>query len=98
MQNFVVAHGTQSMPPQSTSVSPLFLAPSEHDAGAWQTLLLHWPLWQSPALLQDFPAGHFSHAPPQSTSLSSPSFFPLLQVVSVPPSGFTPPSPPPPPG
>jgi hypothetical protein len=40
------------------------------------------PLWQSSATLQSFLSAHDGHDPPQSTSVSSPSFTPSVHVGS----------------
>src|SRR3954469_20853554 len=62
------------------SVSWPFFTPSWHVAGEhWR--LMHTPLsTQSEVLLQSFPMAHFGHfGPPQSTSVSSPSFCASVQ-------------------
>jgi len=64
-------------PPQSTSLSPPFLTPSEH-VGAWQTPLTHTPLWPSPPLEQPPPVPHAAHGPPQSMPVSPPFCAPSL--------------------
>src|SRR3954465_9254425 len=62
-------------PPQSTSVSLLFLTPSVQ-LGTAQVLVVvpvHTPLAQSPAAAQTFPLAHFAHfGPPQLRSVSIP--------------------------
>jgi hypothetical protein len=64
-------------PPQSTSVSVPFFAPSVHK-GDWQ-VTLHTPLAQSPPALHASPTAHFGQVPPQSTSDSDPFFTLSLQ-------------------
>lgn len=63
------------LPPQSTSVSLPFLAPSLQ-LGAWHLAGLpeHTPLVQSPATLHSLPSAHLvvHVSPPQSTSVSPP--------------------------
>jgi hypothetical protein len=67
--------------PQSTSVSVPFLTPSIQE-GAWQTLPVQTPLWQSEALPQALLPAHPPHEPPQSTSVSSPFFAPSVHPAA----------------
>jgi hypothetical protein len=71
------------VPPQSSPVSLPFLTPSSH-AGEAHTPSSHRLELQSVAPLQSEPALHGKHAPPQSTSDSSPSFASLPQVSGSP--------------
>jgi hypothetical protein len=71
-------------PPQSTPVSPPFLAPSLHVGNA-QTPPAHTPLKQSRATRQRLPLAHGPQmcamlVPPQSTSVSVEFWIPSLQV------------------
>jgi hypothetical protein len=87
------AQGLHASPPQSMSVSALFLVPSKQLADA------HTPLEQSEveqSLLtrQSFPSKHAEQLPPQSTSLSLPLVMPskhdavkVPQVASAKPLG-----------
>jgi hypothetical protein len=72
-------------PPQSTSVSPPFLCPSEHvAAGCEQTPPVQTPLSQSLPVVQPLPSAHFGHVgPPQSMSVSVPFFVPSVHVGAV---------------
>src|SRR5687767_7582973 len=72
-----------SGPPQSTSVSPLFLMPSFGPAGlvgsATQRPPSQRPALQSVPTLQPWPTAHCgAPGPPQSTSVSSPFFVPSV--------------------
>jgi hypothetical protein len=71
------AQGVQE-PPQSTSLSLPFFAPSSH-AAAVHTLLTHSVLWQSAFSTQARPAAHGEQLPPQSTSVSFWFITPSLQ-------------------
>jgi hypothetical protein len=71
-QRFVEAQGTQLGPPQSTSVSVPFRAPSLQ-VGAWQTLPEQTEVTQSVPARQCLVTAHRPHAPPpQSMSVSAP--------------------------
>jgi hypothetical protein len=75
--------GTQAVqaPPQSTSVSVPFFAPSLHFASAQTKLALQKPVWQSVPAPQLIPVAHLVHcAPPQSRALSVPFLTPSVQV------------------
>jgi hypothetical protein len=61
-------------PPQSTSLSEPFLAPSEHVAAEHVPAAEHRKETQSPSHRQTAPVSHPSHEPPQSWSLSVPFF------------------------
>jgi len=96
----VLPCASQVAPPQSTSVSSPFLTPSVH-VGAWQVvpasvvLALQTPSTQSPATRQLLVSAHLPQvAPPQSTSVSSPSLTPSVQCAETQlplPSQTTPP-------
>src|SRR3569623_2016309 len=80
----VSAHFAHVAPPQSVSVSVPFLTLSLQ-AGAWQTPVVHTPLVQSAAMPQVLPVPHVwlwpsQVAPPQSRSVSRPSFAPSVHV------------------
>jgi hypothetical protein len=88
---FVSAHFGHVPPPQSTSVSAPFMVPSVHEGAAAahvfvpgsQTVLV-----QSEPVVQALELAHFGHvAPPQSTSVSAPSFTPSVHegVAHLPP-------------
>ena len=77
-QSFPSPQRGQAGPPQSTSVSVPFFAPSLQ-LGVAHLPAVHTSLWQSLRTLQFLPSTHLPHAaPPQSTSLSVP-----FSVVSV---------------
>jgi hypothetical protein len=81
-QNALFPQGPHCGPPQSRSVSVPSQTPSEQ-VGVPQTPPTHGPsLAQSRRLLwHALPAGHGAHAgPPQSMSVSVPSFTPSWQV------------------
>jgi hypothetical protein len=67
-------------PPQSTAVSDPFFTVSLH-VGAWHTLDVHTPLWQSPATAHVEPEPHLGQVePPQSTAVSDPFFTVSVQL------------------
>jgi hypothetical protein len=71
-QTFLSAHFGQVPPPQSTSVSPIFVTPSLQDAGE-QVPFVQTPYKQSVPVLHLRVLPHFGHVPPpQSTSVSTP--------------------------
>src|SRR5207245_1350669 len=74
------SQGEQSGPPQSTSVSLPFLTPSLHDDAAHIRLVQN-PLWQSLPWRHILWASHGMHEPPQSISVSSPSFARSMQPI-----------------
>src|SRR5262245_56582108 len=65
-------------PPQSASLSPPFVTPSEH-VGARQVPPSHTSLEQSASISQGPPGGQPSQEPPQSTPVSSPSWRRFVQ-------------------
>src|SRR5689334_20079105 len=72
------AQGEQGAPPpQSMSVSLLFLAPSEQVAA--HTLLVQTPPLQSVLAPHALPVAQSGHAPPQSMSVSEPFLAPSAQ-------------------
>jgi hypothetical protein len=76
------AHGAQLAPPQSTSVSVPFCAPSVQP-GDWQTLVCEQnPVVQSPFTVHGPPTLQPEHeVPPQSTPVSEPFFTPSVQLA-----------------
>jgi hypothetical protein len=79
------AHVEPQLPPQSTSVSVPFCAPSLHVAAAQvfdpNSCCLHTLLLQSDPVEHFLLSPHFGHVPPpQSTSVSAPSLVPFAQV------------------
>jgi hypothetical protein len=82
VQALAAAHLGQVGPPQSTSVSAPFFAPSVQLLcwSAAQTPPAQWPVVQSPPLTHALPTAHARHAPPQSMSVSSAFFAPSVQV------------------
>ena len=70
------------LPPQSSAVSLPFCTPSLHDGG-WQVAGVpeQTPVVQSPPIRHSSPGTQRLHRPPpQSTSVSLPSFCPLPQA------------------
>lgn len=71
-QPWPLPQASQSVPPQSISVSPLLLRPSVQE-GAMHWPPLHRSLWQSALATQALPVAQGpQEVPPQSTSVSSP--------------------------
>ena len=81
----------QLEPPQSTPASSPFMVPSEQLA-LWQSVSKQTVEEQSLLVEQTWPSPHFSHRPPQSVSVSSPSNVLLIQLgaMHVPPSVHSP--------
>lgn len=78
-QSLPLGQRAHRVPPQSTSVSVPFFAPSVHDAGA-HTPVEHEPLAHSVPDRHAMPV-HLRHGPPQSVPVSVPFWMPSLHDV-----------------
>jgi hypothetical protein len=88
MHALPTTHPGQLVPPQSTSVSPALKTPSSQDDATQSDVdALQYVDAQSAPDVHDFPVSHFAQLPPQSTSLSVPSFSPFMQLGSTAMSG-----------
>jgi hypothetical protein len=78
----------QVAPPQSTSVSPGLTTPSSQEVATHRDVVaLQNVDAQSSVDAHALPTSHFGQLPPQSTSLSVPSFIPSLHIGSTAMSG-----------